>query len=89
MAKSSRNTNNSTKYYLIPQGNRAIVCEGSIRLGLVDAVKLEEYVRTSGRKAPQDDDVQWALKHALLARYRVFHKPMSSRELETAAALDD
>ncbi|HEY8056851.1 MAG TPA: hypothetical protein VIE13_13175 [Terriglobales bacterium] len=88
MAKSSRNTS-SNKYYLIPQGNRAIVCEGSIRLGLVDAVKLEEYVRNSGRKAPQDDDVQWALKHALLARYRVFHKPMSSREMETAAALDD
>lgn len=86
MNKSSRTT---SKYSLIPQGNRAIVCEGNIRLGLVDFLKLEDYVRQSGRKAPQDDDVQWALKHAIIAKYRVFHKPMSSRELETTAALDD
>ena len=85
MSKPSR----LTRYNLIPQGNRAIVCEGAIRLGLVDFIKLEAYVRESGRRAPQDEDVQWALKHALLARYRVFHKPISSRELETAAALDD
>ena len=78
-----------TRYSLIPQGNRAIVCEGTIRLALVDAAKLEHYVRESGRKVPHDEDVQWALKHALLARYRIFHKPLSSRELETAAALDD
>ncbi|MGH9487452.1 MAG: hypothetical protein ACRD04_07660 [Terriglobales bacterium] len=77
------------KYNLIPQGNRAIVCEGKIRLGLVDFLKLEGYVRVNGHKAPQDEDVQWALKHALIARYRIFHKPMSSRELETAAAIDD
>lgn len=85
MSKSAR----TAKYTLIPQGNRAIVCEGTIRLGLVDSIKLETYARESGRKAPQDEDVQWALKHALLARYRIFHKPLSSRELETAAALDD
>jgi len=78
-----------SKYTLLPQGNRAIVCEGSIRLGLVDAMKLDQYARDRGVKAPQDEDIQWALKHALLARYRIFHKPMSSRELETAAALDD
>lgn len=77
------------RYNLIPQGNRVIVCEGNIRLGLVDSLKLDDYVRENGRKAPHDDDVQWALKHALLARYRIFHKPLSSRELETAAALDD
>lgn len=77
------------RYNLIPQGNRAIVCEGNIRLGLVDSIKLEDYARENGRKAPQDEDVQWALKHALLARYRIFHKPLSSRELETAAAIDD
>lgn len=85
MAKISR----MGKYNLIPQGNRAIVCEGNIRLGLVDFLKLENYVREGGRKAPDDDDLQWALKHALIARYRIFHKPMSSRELETAASLDD
>ena len=85
MTKSSR----LTRYNLIPQGNRAIVCEGNIRLALVDAAKLEDYVRDAGRKVPRDEDVQWALKHALLARYRIFHKPLSSRELETAAALDD
>ncbi|MGH9475936.1 MAG: hypothetical protein ACRD1C_06355 [Terriglobales bacterium] len=85
MAKTSR----MGKYNLIPQGNRAIVCEGNIRLGLVDFLKLENYVRGNGRKALEDDDVQWALKHALIARYRIFHKPMSSRELETAASLDD
>lgn len=84
-AKSSR----PGKYSLIPQGTRLIVCEGNIRLGLVDSSKLENYVRDSGRKVPHDDDVQWALKHALLARYRVFHKPMSAREMETAAAIDD
>lgn len=78
-----------SRYALIPQGNRAIVCEGSIRLALVDFTKLDTYVRGSGRKSPLDEDVQWALKHALLARYRVLHKPLSSRELETAAALDD
>lgn len=77
------------KYNLIPQGTRMIVCEGNIRLALVDSIKLEHYVRDSGRKAPLDEDVQWALKHALLARYRIFHKPLSSRELETAAAIDD
>lgn len=85
MTKSSR----LSRYHLIPQGTRVIVCEGNIRLGLVDSIKLEHYVRDSGRKAPHDEDVQWALKHALLARYRIFHKPLSSRELETAAALDD
>ncbi|MGH9413785.1 MAG: hypothetical protein ACRD0Y_08590 [Terriglobales bacterium] len=85
MSKTSR----MGKYSLIPQGNRAIVCEGSIRLGLVDSQKLETYARQSGRKAPEDEDVQWALKHALIARYRIFHKPMSSREMETAAAVDD
>lgn len=78
-----------SKYFLIPQGNRAIVCEGGIRLGLVDAVKLNEYVRGCGRKMAIDDDIQWALKHALLSRYRIFNKPMSTREMESAAALDD
>lgn len=85
MTKPSR----MVRYHLIPQGTRAIVCEGNIRLGLVDSIKLEAYYRENGRKAPLDEDVQWALKHALLARYRIFHKPLSSRELETAAALDD
>jgi len=79
----------TTKYSLIAQGARAIVCEGNIRLGVVDSLKLDNYARDNGRKAPQDEDVQWALKHALLARYRIFHKPLSSRELETAAALDE
>ncbi|MGH9467581.1 MAG: hypothetical protein ACRD1Y_09520 [Terriglobales bacterium] len=85
MTKTSR----MGKYNLIPQGSRAIVCEGNIRLGLVDFQKMETYARDSGRKVPEDEDVQWALKHALIARYRVFHKPMSSRELETTAALDE
>ncbi|MGH9394135.1 MAG: hypothetical protein ACRD1E_08200 [Terriglobales bacterium] len=85
MSKPSR----ISKYNLIPQGARAIVCEGNIRLALVDAAKLELYARERGAKAPQDEDVQWALKHALIARYRIFHKPLSSRELETAAAIDD
>ncbi|HEY7855781.1 MAG TPA: hypothetical protein VN709_10295 [Terriglobales bacterium] len=85
MSKPSR----ISKYNLIPQGSRAIVCEGNIRLGLVDSVKLETYVKNAGRKVAADEDVQWALKHALLARYRIFHKPLSSRELETAAAIDD
>ncbi len=78
-----------TKYSLIPQGTRAIVCEGTIRLGLVDTTKLDQYVRDNGRKSPHDEDIQWALKNAMLSRYRVFTKPMSSRELESAAALDD
>lgn len=85
MSKPSR----LVRYHLLPQGSRAIVCEGNIRLGLVDSVKLEHYCRENGRKVPGDEDIQWALKHALLARYRIFHKPMSSRELETAAALDE
>lgn len=85
MSKPSR----ISKYNLIPQGSRAIVCEGNIRLGLVDSVKLETYIKNAGRKVAADEDVQWALKHALLARYRIFHKPLSSRELETAAAIDD
>lgn len=77
------------KYSLIPQGSRAIVCEGRIRLGLVDVGKLDKYVRDNGRKLPMDEDIQWALKHALLSRYRVFSKPMSSREVETVAHLSD
>lgn len=77
-----------SRYSLIAQGNRAIVCEGNIRLALVDGTKLHDYVRGNGRKLPADEDIQWALKNALLARYRVFHKPMSSRDLESAAALD-
>lgn len=75
------------KYSLIPQGTRAIVCEGTIRLALVDNGKLDKYCRNNGRKLPADEDIQWALKHALLARYRVFSKPMSRREVETAARL--
>jgi hypothetical protein len=77
------------KYSLIPQGTRAIVCEGTIRLALVDNGKLDKYCRDNGRKLPADEDIQWALKHALLARYRVFSKPMSRREVETAARLAD
>ncbi len=77
-----------SRYSLIPQGNRAIVCEGNIRLALVDGAKLQDYVRENGRKQPADEDIQWALKNALVARYRVFHKPMSSRDLESAAAFD-
>ncbi len=79
----------TTKYSLIPQGTRAIVCEGAIRLALVDTGKLDKYCRDNGRKLPADEDIQWALKHALLARYRVFSKPMSHREVETAARLAD
>jgi hypothetical protein len=79
----------ASKYHLIPQGTRAIVCEGGIRLGLVDVVKLDKYVKDSGRKLPQDEDIQWALKHAILARYRVLGKTMSHREVEATAALDE
>lgn len=77
------------KYSLIPQGTRAIVCEGTIRLGLVDTGKLDKYVRDNGRKLPVDEDIQWALKHALLSRYRVFSKPMSNREVESVAHFDN
>ena len=82
------NKKSLSKYSLIHQGPRAIVCEGSIRLGLVDTTKLEKYVKENGRKLPADDDIQWALKHALLSKYRVFNKPMSNRELENTAALE-
>jgi hypothetical protein len=79
-----------SKYSLIQQGtSRAIVCEGVIRLGLVDRMKLDKYVRDNGRKLPADDDIQWALKHALVSRYRVFGKTMSAREMENTAALDN
>ncbi len=78
-----------TRYTLIPQGNRAIVCEGNIRLALIDGLKLNTHAQGHGHKLPEDEDIQWALKNALVARYRVFHKPMSSRDLEAAAALDD
>ena len=77
------------RYSLIPQGTRAIVCEGTIRLGLVDTARLDRYVKDSGRKMPVDEDIQWALKNALLSKYRIFNKPMSTRELEAAAALEE
>ncbi|MHB8734339.1 MAG: hypothetical protein ACYC6M_03445 [Terriglobales bacterium] len=77
-----------SKYSLIHQGNRAIVCEGRIRLALVDTAKLDHFVKENGRRLAADEDIQWALKHALISKYRVFNKPMSSRELETAAAID-